>query len=218
MFNIDKDSIKVYKQSLFPAISFAVTDIQLEDTIPLRIEGIVLSMDWKYVANILELPDIQVRDNPLVDGRMITYGSAARPVNYASVSETEKSFKTYKSELVFTLNNKVLEHIEHLREQQKHKDTVLYLIFKSAYIKHSIKLKGYPRKYAGNDNRGGFLDNSNSSDVDTNSSSVQKILVKEDKNNDADGLIFHIVDQFRRQITIPSSEWTDNFRSQLGGK
>jgi len=92
------------------------------------------------------------------------------------------------------------------------------MIFKSAYIKHSIKLKGYPRKYAGNDNRGGFLDNSNSSDVDTNSSSVQKILVKEDKNNDADGLIFHIVDQFRRQITIPSSEWTDNFRSQLGGK
>ncbi|HMG38571.1 MAG TPA: hypothetical protein VK566_05280, partial [Nitrososphaeraceae archaeon] len=77
MFNIDKDSIKVYKQSLFPAISFAVTDIQLEDTIPLRIEGIVLSMDWKYIANILELPDIQVRDNPLVDGRMITYGSAA---------------------------------------------------------------------------------------------------------------------------------------------
>ena len=129
MFNIDKDSIKVYKQSLFPAISFAVTDIQLEDTIPLRIEGIVLSMDWKYIANILELPDIQVRDNPLVDGRMITYGSAARPVNYASVSETEKSFKTYKSELVFTLNNKVLEHIEHLREQQKHKDTVIVFDF-----------------------------------------------------------------------------------------
>ena len=48
MLNIDKYSIKVYKQSIFPAITFAVTDNQLEeDAIPIRIDGIVLSLDWK---------------------------------------------------------------------------------------------------------------------------------------------------------------------------
>jgi hypothetical protein len=47
MLNIDKYSIKVYKQSIFPAISFAVTDNQLEeDAIPSQnIDGIVLSLD-----------------------------------------------------------------------------------------------------------------------------------------------------------------------------
>ena len=80
MLNIDKYSIKVYKQSIFPAISFAVTDNQLEeDAIPIKIDGIVLSLDWKYIANLVELPDVQVRDNPLVDGRMITYTSTVKP-------------------------------------------------------------------------------------------------------------------------------------------
>ena len=27
----------------------------------------------------MELPDVQVRDNPLVDGRMITYTSTVKP-------------------------------------------------------------------------------------------------------------------------------------------
>jgi hypothetical protein len=46
MLNIDKYSIKVYKQNIFPAISFAVTDNQLEeDAIPIKIDGIVLSLD-----------------------------------------------------------------------------------------------------------------------------------------------------------------------------
>jgi hypothetical protein len=28
-------------------------------------------------------------------------------------------------------------------------------------------------------------------------------------------LIFYLVDQFRRQIIIPSNEWTNNFQLQL---
>jgi hypothetical protein len=48
-------------------------------------------------------------------------------------------------------------------------------------------------------------------DTDT----VSKILVKENNKNDANGLIFYLVDQFRRQIIIPSNEWTNNFQLQL---
>jgi hypothetical protein len=58
-------------------------------------------------------------------------------------------------------------------------------------------------------------DNRLERDIKRNNS-VQKILVKENKKNDADGLIFYIVDQFRRQIIIPSDDWTDNFLTQLG--
>ena len=109
MLNIDKDSIKVYNQSIFPAITFSVIDSQLEeDTIPIRIDGIVLSMDWRYISEITELPDIQVRDNPMIDGRMVTYASKARPIIDVSTSaktknendSSIKSFNTYKFELV----------------------------------------------------------------------------------------------------------------------
>jgi hypothetical protein len=223
MLNIDKDSIKVFKQIIFPAITFAVTDNQLEeDAIPIRIDGIVLSMGWKYIANFIELPDVQVRDNPLVDGRMVTYTSTVRPVSGVSAetqnddnSKTKRSFKTYKTEFVFILNDKILEHIEHLRQQQKNKDMILYLIFKLAYLKHSIKSGNYPIKFTETNNNMTRISDGNPEGGINRNNSVQKILVKQYKNDD-DGLIFYIVDQFRRQITIPSNEWTDNFLSQLG--
>jgi hypothetical protein len=190
MLNIEKDSIKVYKQSIFPAITFTVTDNQLEeDTLPIRIDGIVLSSDWKYIANLLELPDVEVRDNPLVDGRMVTYTSKVRPVTDVSagtqresnsnLSKSTISFKTYKSELAFTLNDKILEHIEHLRQRHRNKDMVLYSIFKLSYIRHSIKLGNYPMKRAANDYNIARVSDNNSLDADNNSNkSVQKYWLK----------------------------------------
>jgi hypothetical protein len=224
MLNIDKYSIKVYKQSIFPAITFAVTDNQLEeDAIPIKIDGIVLSLDWKYIANLVELPDVQVRDNPLVDGRMITYTSTVKPdmgISAATQKDNNSDVtktKSYKTEFVFTLNDKILEHIEHLRQQHKNKDMILYLIFKLAYLKHSITFRSYPIKHAENNNDMARISDDNRLERDIKrNNSVQKILVKENKKNDADGLIFYIVDQFRRQIIIPSDDWTDNFLSQLG--
>jgi len=223
MLNIDKDSIKVYNQSIFPAITFSVIDSQLaEDTIPIRIDGIVLSMDWRYISEITELPDIQVRDNPMVDGRMVTYASKARPIIDVSASAKTKnendsgiqSFNTYKSELVFILNDKILEHIEHMRQQHKNKDIILYLIFKICYLKHSIKLRNYSMKLMENDNKmTNTFENNPLEYKDTDT--VSKILVKENNMNDANGLIFYLVDQFRRQIIIPSNEWTNNFQPQL---
>lgn len=223
MLNIDKDSIKVYNQSLFPAITFSVIDRQLEeDTIPIRIDGIVLSMDWRYISEITELPDIQVRDNPMVDGRIVTYASKARPIIDVSASAKTKNendsdiklFNTYKSELIFILNDKILEHIEHMRQQHKDKDIILYLIFKICYLKHSIKLGNYSMKLMENDNKmTNTFENNPLEYKDTDN--VSKILVKENNKNDANGLIFYLVDQFRRQIIIPSNEWTNNFQPQL---
>jgi hypothetical protein len=223
MLNIDKDSIKVYNQSLFPAITFSVIDSQLEeDTIPIRIDGIVLIMDWRYISEITELPDIQVRDNPMVDGRIVTYASKARPIIDVSASAKTKndndsdikSFNTYKSELIFILNDKILEHIEHMRQQHKDKDIILYLIFKICYLKHSIKLRNYSMKLMENDNKmTNTFENNLLEYKDTET--VSKILVKENNKNDANGLILYLVDQFRRQIIIPSNEWTNNFQPQL---
>jgi hypothetical protein len=67
-------------------------------------------------------------------------------------------------------------------------------------------------KRAANDNNIARISDNNSLNGDTNSNnSVQRILVKKNKKNHDNGLIFYIVDQFRRQIIIPSDKWTDNF-------
>lgn len=218
MLNIDKDSIKVYRESVIPAITFAVTDNRVEeDTIIVRIDGIVLSIDWKYIANIEELPDAQVRNNPTVDGRLITHASKVIPVvapadNNNPITSKIKSFKTFKCDLVFTLNDKVLEHVEHLRQLQKDNDVLLYIILRVSYLKHSIKLGAYATKSIENDNNIIMI-----SDIPTkydNSNINLKILVNADK--DENRLLLYTLDEFRRQIIIPSDEWTNNFRLQLG--
>src|SRR5918992_679558 len=216
MLNIHKDSIKVYKQSIFPAISFTVSDNRLEeDTIPVRIDGIVLSMDWKHIANIVQLPDNQVRNNPMVDGRIVTHGSKVKPriisavtdnSNNPAASKIKKSFKTYTCELLFTLNNRVLEHIERLRQEEKNNDVVLYFIFRVSYLKHSIKLGEYATKSIQEGSNGddvSILSNTPSEEGNKNNNNFNlRVLVNEDKENK---LLFYMVDEFRRQVIIPSN-------------
>jgi hypothetical protein len=77
-----------------------------------------------------------VRDNPLVGGRIVTYTSKVRLVIDISAATQKESnfnpskitisFKTYKSELAFTFNDIILEHIELLRQRHRSKDMVLY--------------------------------------------------------------------------------------------
>ena len=87
------------------AITFTVTDNQREeDTIPIRIDRIVLSSDWKYIANLLELPDIEVRDNPLVDGRIVTYTSKVRLViDISAATQKESNFILLKLRFIQNL-------------------------------------------------------------------------------------------------------------------
>jgi hypothetical protein len=67
-------------------------------------------------------------------------------------------------------------------------------------------------KRAANDNNIARISDNNSLNGGTNSNnSVQRILVKKNKKNHDNGLIFYIVDQSRRQIIKPSDKWTDNF-------
>ena len=54
-------------------------------------------MDWRYISEITELPDIQVRDNPMVNGRIVTYASKARSV--IDVSASAKTKNEYDSDI-----------------------------------------------------------------------------------------------------------------------
>ena len=201
--NIDHKSIKVYKESVIPAISFAVSENLEEDTILLKVEGIVLSANWKYIATIVELPDIKIRGYPTaMDGRVITQASKAISIvtdnndnNLENQKSITKPLRLQKQELLFALNKKILVHIEELRHKSKNNDVILYFVFRVSYLKHSLKLSADTTKI-----------------LQENHKAYPKILVTEDMAN---GVLFHIVDESRRQVVIPSNEWINNFQEPL---
>jgi hypothetical protein len=82
----------------------------------------------------------------------------------------------------------------------------LYLIFKLACLKHSTTFRRCPIKITENNSDTARITDDNPGEI-----------LREVKKNNADGLmIFYVVVQFRRQIIMPSDDWTDNFLSQLG--
>jgi hypothetical protein len=93
------------------------------------------------------------------------------------------------------LNRKILDHLEELRQKSKNNDVILYFVFRASYVKHSLKLSTYITKT-----------------LQENYKADPKILGTEDKEN---RVLFHIVDEFRRQVVIPSNEWINNFQEQL---
>jgi hypothetical protein len=205
MMNIDHKSIKVYKESVTPSINFTVSENLEDDTILLKVEGIVLGADWKYIASIVELPDIKIRGYPTtIDGRLITQASKAISImtdnndndnNKNNLLSKTKPLRLVRQEFLFTLNKKILDHIEELRQKSKNNDVILYFVFRSSYIKHSLKLSAYTTKT-----------------LQENYKADPKILVTQDKENK---VLFHMVDEFRRQVIIPSNEWINNFQEQL---
>jgi hypothetical protein len=205
MMNIDHKSIKVYKESVTPSINFTVSENLEDDTILLKVEGIVLGADWKYIASIVELPDIKIRGYPTtIDGRLITQASKAISImtdnndndnNKNNLLSKTKPLRLVRQEFLFTLNKKILDHIEELRQKSKNNDVILYFVFRASYIKHSLKSSAYTTKT-----------------LQENYKADPKILVTQDKENK---VLFHMVDEFRRQVIIPSNEWINNFQEQL---
>jgi hypothetical protein len=214
MMNIDTESIKVYKDSVIPAISFTVSDSLENDTILDKVDGIVLSADWKYIANIIELPDIQVRNYPTVDGRLrkqvskVISISSENDDNNNNKKSITKTPRVEKRELMFTLNKYIIDHMEKLRQRSKNNDVILYFVLQVSYLQHLLKLGLYSSKF--------IEDGSNIivlSDVRTEHDNINlRILVNRDKEN---RLLFHMVDEFRRQVIIPSNEWDNSFQGLL---
>lgn len=217
MMNIEPESIKIYKDSVIPAISFTVSDSLEIDTILCRVDGIVLSADWKYIANIIELPDIQVRNYPTVDGRLRTQVSKVISIsnendeddNNNNKKSITKTPRVEKRELMFTLNKHVIDHMEKLRQRSKNNDVILYFVFQISYLQHLLKLGLYSSKFIENGSKIIVLSDARTEEDDDIN---LRILINGDKKN---RLLLYMVDEFRRQVIIPSDEWDNNFQGLL---
>jgi hypothetical protein len=109
---------------------------------------------------------------------------------------------------MFTLNKHIIDHIEKLQQRSKNNDVILYFVFQVSYLQHLLKLGLYSSKFIEDGSKIIVL-----SDVRTEPDNINlRILVNGDKEN---RLLFYMVDEFRRQVLIPSDEWDNSFQGLL---
>jgi len=120
------DSVKVFSDSIIPAIQLEMLEELENDTILLKVDGFVLGEDQKYIANIVE-------------STFVSQGYSSR----SKANEVDKGIIDrirHKRKIMFTLDKKALDHLEDLRQKSKNKDMVFELLLNLTYLRHSAKL------------------------------------------------------------------------------
>lgn len=192
MVEIVHDTVKVFSESIIPAIQLEIIEELDDDTILLKVEGFVLTEDQKYITNIVES----------------TFDSAGH--SYISkTNEVDKGIGKTKSKrkIMFTLDKKALDHLEEQRQKSKNKDVVLELLLNLAYLKHSAKLG----KFFEFSHEGANIIAS-TPQVNTGNNNL-RILVNDDLTNTL--LLYHTV-SVGKKLTIKASDWVNDYQEALG--
>lgn len=193
MVEIVSDSVKVFSDSIIPAIQLEILEELEDDTILLNVEGFVLGEDQKYVANIIE-------------STFSTQGYSARSrANEVGRDAIER--RRHKRKIMFTLDKRAIDHLEELRQKSKNKDMVFDLILNLTLLKLSAKLGKFFEFWE----MGANLVAS-TYQVNRGNNNL-KILVNDDPN---DTLLSYHTEPVPTRLIIKASDWVNDFQEALG--
>jgi hypothetical protein len=96
------ESVRVFEQSILPAIQVTIRYKLTEDIIPLNIRGSVYSIDNKFILNLTELPPIDVRNNKAP--QHVEHGHTSKTTHLTKETSAVSISDTY--DLMFTLDKK----------------------------------------------------------------------------------------------------------------
>ena len=142
MANITIRNFKVYNESIYPAIMFEINykDTSLIDKdFILNLIGCVYSDDEKFLSNIIQLPNIDQRLNR-GPGSSSGGGSTLFATPIAQELDTQSQQIKYKYQLMFTLDQKALDHIENRRNYNPKKDVEFYIFMRMEILKTFINI------------------------------------------------------------------------------
>jgi hypothetical protein len=111
---ITSNSVRVFSESIIPAIQLEIVEELEDDTLLLKVEGFVLAQDKKYIANVLE--------STFSPGGK-SYRGKANVVNRGATDRI-----THRREIMFTLDKNALDHLEELRQISEKKDVIMELV------------------------------------------------------------------------------------------
>lgn len=194
MVKIVENSIIPYVESISPAIKLKVEEDALENALLLQINGYVLSDDWKYLSDL-----IQLSSNPM-----------ERKMRVVEVSEAQRHQSTrYEFEFLFTLDSKSLDYIEDRRHKNPKKDVVLKFNLVVALLHHTMKMGDYTPSPLQGECQQIFSTIGKSFRANAN----LNMLIPNPSNEE---LFIHTVHQITLSQTIGASAWETDFQAPLG--
>jgi hypothetical protein len=130
MVDVVSNSIHVRTESIDPCIAFEIEEELDGYAIPIGADGWVLSADEKHLANLMELPNLELRNIHQNSPEEHEFSMVVR-----SESQEVKNKKKYIRKLMFTLNKNSLDYIEDQRQKTKNCDVVFSFILNLTYLK-----------------------------------------------------------------------------------
>jgi hypothetical protein len=207
-FGIDRDSPKVFEQSITPAIQVTLRYRLSQEMVPVNINGSVYTDDNKFISVLTELPPVDTRDR-------IYGGEEMEPSTILSRLGTESNelVQYQPIDLIFTLNKKALDYVEERRYMTNRKDVTFRFHLKFTMLRTSIRAGPFKSHNLEQNKLAVILSSGNStteSDLDFN------ILVSPHNTKHHDSLLTSRVIHKNTSITIPSSTWVNDFQEKLG--
>jgi hypothetical protein len=200
--DIDRDSLKVFEQSVLPAIEVAVHYRLSEAMISVSINGSVCTDDNKFISVLTEAPPSRG-------------GEGMEPSTVLSRLGTESNqlVQYQPIHFIFTLDKKALDYVEERRYMNNRKDVTFRFYLKFTMLGTTIKAGLFKSHNLEQNKRAVILSSDNptiENDLDFN------ILVSPHSTNHYDTLLTSRVISKDIYITIPSSTWVNDFQEKLG--
>jgi len=207
MTNITIRDFKVYNESIYPAIVFEISykDTSLIDKeFIFNLIGSVYSDDEKFLSNIIQLPNIDLRLNRGPGGSS-GGGSTLFASPIAKELDTQSQQIKYKYQLMFTLDQRALDYIETRRNYNPKKDVELYIFMRMEILKTFIHIV---------ENNALALDTKEITHTNPN---INFLVTSSDtKVNHSSRLLQTEIYQEKIYYKISSSDWISDFQSKLG--
>jgi hypothetical protein len=128
MVEIIQDSVVPNDQSVVPSIKLTVEETMNYNDALLRLDGVVLSEDGKYLSTLVPLA--------------IKPPQSSIGIRYLGDYSMQNQM-TYTIDLMFVLDRRALDYVEEVRQKNKKRDVVLKFVFNWSILSHNLKIGHY---------------------------------------------------------------------------
>lgn len=198
---IVRNSLRVYQESLAPAIFFKLRSTVQENSLPINIGGVVYC-DGRLIAALVDLPSDQ---HTVSQESVVKHLTASRGAN-----------KTNEHSMIFLLDKKSLDYIEDKRDKNQG-DINLKLSIILKILTPQVKIGDFRthRLDLGTQTKEILVEDIGINSITGNPNTNILLGVNENKSA-TDKILRYDIIRSDIEVEISSSKWVNDFKTQLG--